>query len=73
MQNNKDIVIATERGSSLPVVLGNCPSCDSGDRSLVLIDFVPNGVQPEFSTVYFKCLCCMTVTQKRVCEVSEGR
>lgn len=70
MQSNKGIVIATEGGSSLPVVLGNCPSCGNGDRTLVLIDFVPNGVSPEYSTIYFKCINCMSITQKRVCEVS---
>jgi len=73
MQSNKDIVIATEGGSSLPVVLGKCPSCGAGDRSMVLIDFVPNGAQPEYSTIYFKCISCMSITQKRVCDVSEGR
>jgi len=72
MQNNSNISIANERGSSLPVVVGNCPSCGVGDRSLVLIDFVPNGHELKYSTVYFKCMCCMNITQKRICDVAEG-
>jgi hypothetical protein len=69
---SKPIVIATEMGSSLPVVVGDCPSCGVGERSMVLIDFVPNGYRPEHSTIYFKCVCCMTITQKKICEVSES-
>ena len=72
MQSENAIKIATEGGSSLPVVVGNCPSCGAGDRSMVLIDFVPNGHRPEHSTVYFKCLCCLSLTQKKVCDVAEG-
>ena len=71
MAVNNSIKIATEYGNDLPVVIGDCTSCGSGDRSLVLIDFVPNGHQPEYSTIYFKCLCCMNIIQKRVCEVAE--
>ena len=71
MQNKDTIHIAVEGKSTLPVVLGNCPSCGSGERSLILIDFVPNGQRPKYSTVYFKCICCMSITQKKVCEVSE--
>jgi len=71
---SKDIiVIATERGSTLPVVLGSCPSCNVRDRSMVLIDFVPNGYNPEYSTIYLKCICCMSITQKKICEVSEEK
>lgn len=71
MQSNKGIVIGTEGGSNLPVVVGNCPSCSSGPRSLVLIDFVPNIRLPEYGTLYFKCIKCFNITQKRVCEVTE--
>lgn len=71
MQRNKDIVIGTEGGSNLPVVVGNCPSCGSGPRSLVLLDFVPNLRNPEFGALYFKCVSCFSITQKKVSEVTE--
>lgn len=70
-RSNDHIVIATDGKSTLPIVVGKCPSCNSGDNSMVLIDFVPNGYRPEHSTIYFKCMCCMSITQKKVCEVSE--
>ena len=71
MQKNKDIVIANENGSSLPVVLGNCPSCGSGHRSLILTDFIQNAYNPERSSVFFTCLKCFNVIKRRVCDVAE--
>jgi len=71
MQKNNEILIGTEGGSNLPVVIGNCPSCNSGPRSLILLDFVPNLRMPEYGNLYLKCMKCFTITQKRVCEVTE--
>jgi len=70
-QSNELIRICSEVGSNVPVVIGHCPNCGSGDRSMVLIDFVPNGHQPEHSTLYIKCLVCTTITQKKIIEVAE--
>jgi hypothetical protein len=72
MQKSDSIKVGSELGSNLPVVVGKCPSCGTGDRSMVLIDFVPNGVNPEHSTIYFKCLCCMNITQRKICDVAKG-
>ena len=72
MQRSDEIKICGEIGSNVPVVIGNCPHCGIGDRSLILIDFVPNGVHPEHSTIYFKCVACSTIAQKRVSDVTEG-
>ena len=44
MERSKDIILGSEKGSSLPVVVGKCPSCGLGDRSLVLVDFKHNKV-----------------------------
>ena len=71
MQRSKEIKVGTEGGSNLPVVVGNCPSCESGPRSLILLDFVPNLRSPEHGNLYFKCLKCFTIVHKRVCEVTE--
>jgi len=71
MLPNNELRVCSELGSNVPVVIGNCPSCGSGDRSLILIDFVPNGLQPEHSTLYFKCISCTTITQKKIIEVAE--
>jgi hypothetical protein len=71
MQSNKELKICGEIGSNLPIVVGDCPHCGLGDRSLILIDFVPNGHQPEHSTIYFRCIGCSTITQKKVIEVAK--
>jgi len=72
-QKSNDIIIANEGGSNLPVVIGNCPSCGLGDRSMILIDFVQNHIDSKFSTLYFKCIACAKITQKRICDVAEGK
>jgi phosphoribosyl 1,2-cyclic phosphodiesterase len=71
-QKSKAIMIASEVGSNVPVVLGECPTCGAGDRTMVLIDFVPNGKSPEHSTLYFKCLSCFNINQRRICDVAES-
>ncbi|CAB5220929.1 hypothetical protein UFOVP247_58 [uncultured Caudovirales phage] len=55
---------------NLPVIVGECPKCNSGDRGLVLVDFVNNPVSPDSSTVYLKCLCCTAVYQTNIKEVA---
>jgi len=58
------------QGSNVPVVVGNCPKCGSGNRSLVLTNFALNGKNPRASMVYFKCICCMGVVEKNIIEVA---
>lgn len=69
MIQSNNIYIVDDRG--IPSVVGNCPSCKKGDRSMILIDFVPNRSRYEFSTVYLRCICCNTVHQKQIREVTE--
>jgi hypothetical protein len=71
MQSKNKILIGTERGSNFPVVVGSCPHCNIGNRSLILVDFVPNGFRPEYSMVYLKCIGCTSLLQKKVGEVTE--
>ena len=72
MQKNDDeIRVCSESGSNVPVVLGNCPKCGSGNRSLILTNFALNGRNPSASMVYFKCISCMSVIEKLITEVSE--
>ena len=57
---------------SLPVVIGDCPRCGVGDRSLILIDYVHNPLHEDRSTVYIKCVACTQVFQTNITEVTNG-
>ena len=70
-QSDNKIKICAEEGSSLPVVVGNCPICGSGNRSLVLTNFALNGRNPKASMIYFKCIACFNTIEKRIIEVAE--
>jgi hypothetical protein len=70
MVSSKPISIVQD--GSLPVVLGDCPNCKLGPRSLILIDFVPNLGKPDNSTVYLKCISCNSIHQRKIKEVAEG-
>ena len=69
--SNNELRVCSEVGSNVPVVIGTCSHCGMCERSMILIDFVPNGYQPEHSTLYFKCIGCSTITQKKIIEVVE--
>jgi len=71
MQRNNDIKICAEVGSNVPVVIGNCPHCNSGSRSLVLTNFALNGKNPQASMIYFKCISCLGVVERNIMEVAE--
>jgi len=64
MEKSNTITVASD--GNLPVVIGDCPSCGSGDRSMILIDYVPNLKNSIDSTVYLKCICCNTIHQRKV-------
>jgi hypothetical protein len=70
-RSDEQIRVCAEAGSNVPVVVGNCPKCGSGNRSLVLTNFALNGRNPSASMVYFKCIACMSVIEKLITEVSE--
>lgn len=65
-----NIVLATEKGSNLPVVVGSCPTCGLGTRSLVLIDYKHNKFFPDQGLINFQCIGCADIIIKRVFEVS---
>lgn len=72
MQSNKEgIKVCAEAGSNIPVVIGNCPKCGSGDRSLILTNFALNGRNPQASMVYLKCIACLSVIEKKIIDVAE--
>jgi hypothetical protein len=71
MQKSDDIKVCAEPGSNVPVVIGSCPKCGSGNRSLVLTNFAMNGRNPQASMVYFKCIVCLSTIEKNILEVSE--
>lgn len=66
--DSKDVVIVVD--NNVPVVKGQCQTCNSGDRSLVIVDFVPSRLHNVNSTVYIKCMCCNSVYQTKVKDVS---
>lgn len=57
---------------NLPIIVGDCPNCGVGDRSLILIDYVHNPKHEGMSTCYLKCVACTNVIQTNVKEVSHG-
>lgn len=69
MQKSNTIIVVAD--GSLPVVIGDCPSCGAGDRSLILIDYVPNLKNDIDSSVYLKCICCNTIHQRKVKDLVE--
>jgi hypothetical protein len=64
----KDVAVVIE--NNVPVVFGECSTCNSGSRSLVIIDFVPSKIRSVNGTVYIKCICCNSVYQTKVKDVS---
>lgn len=70
MQSNKVIKVAAD--GNVPAVIGDCPSCGAGDRTMILIDYVRNLKSDIDSTVYLKCLCCSTIHQRKVKDLAEG-
>jgi transcription elongation factor Elf1 len=68
---NKDVVIAVD--NNVPVVFGECTYCKSGNRSLVIVDFVPSKLHNTNSIVYLKCISCDSVYQTNVKDVSKSR
>ena len=72
MQKSNDIIVASERGNPLPVVVGKCSHCGCGDRSLVLTQYLPNSYSPELGVMRFQCVKCFKSVHRRVCDVTEG-
>ena len=70
-RSDERIRVCAEVGSNVPVVLGYCPRCGSGNRSLVLTNFAMNGINPSASMIYFKCIACMSVIEKLLIDVAE--
>lgn len=65
-----EIFIGAEDGGRIPVVIGKCPGCGVGERSLIIIDFISNPKQSvTHNVVYLKCLCCDQVFQKKIIDV----
>lgn len=52
-------------------VVGECPSCHRGDRSLIIVDFIPNYFSSISSTVYMKCITCDTTYESQVSALAE--
>ena len=69
MLQSNAIYVVDDRG--IPSVVGNCPTCGMGDRTLVLIDFIPSKTHYELSKLYLRCICCSTIHQKQIKEIAE--
>lgn len=70
-QRSNKIRVCTEAGSGVPVVVGDCPACEMGDRTLILLGYLPSFMGPAYNELFFKCVCCQEVTVRRICEVAE--
>ncbi|CAB5221445.1 hypothetical protein UFOVP245_157 [uncultured Caudovirales phage] len=63
MNKRKGVLVHIE--NSVPLVFGEC-KCESGNNSLILMDFIPNRLSPEDGAIYLKCICCSTIYQTKV-------
>lgn len=70
MPSNSNIFICAEM-DGLPVIVGKCPKCNNGDRSLILTDYIPNPFAPENGAVFLQCIGCSSMFKKRIYEVTE--
>jgi hypothetical protein len=69
MSNPEQVIVGMDR--NVPVIQGSCPKCNIGNRSLILIDFVPNYTKSEDGIIYMKCMGCFTIYQTKVKFVAE--
>jgi len=69
MNDPEQVIVGMDR--NVPVIQGSCPKCNIGNRSLILIDFVPNYSKSEDGIIYMKCVGCFTVYKTQVKFVSE--
>jgi hypothetical protein len=53
----------------LPIIKGECPDCHRGDRSLIIVDFVPNRKNNTESTLYIRCIACASLYQSKVKQI----
>ncbi len=67
-KENKDVVIVVD--NNVPVIRGECTQCKRGDKSLVIVDFVPSRLHNINSTVYIRCVCCNSLYQTKVKDLS---
>jgi len=52
-------------------VVGECPSCQTGERSLIITDFIQNFFSSTQSTVYMRCIACDTTYETTVSSLAE--
>jgi hypothetical protein len=69
MSNPEQVIVGMDR--NVPVIQGSCPKCNIGNRSMILIDFVPNYTKSEDGIIYMKCMGCFTIYQTKVKFVAE--
>jgi hypothetical protein len=69
MNQAGQVIVGIDR--NVPVIQGECPKCHIGNRSMILIDFVPNRFRAEDGIIYMKCLGCFNLYQTKVKFVAE--
>ena len=67
--NSDNISVVTDKG--VPSIIGECPMCQRGTRSLIIADFVPNRLSPIESTVYIKCIACLSLYQTKTKDIAK--
>lgn len=54
--NNGDVYIAVDR--SVPVIIGNCPTCNCGSRSLIIMNYTKKTSYLN-DVIHIKCTGCL--------------
>lgn len=67
MRSKNKVIVHIDR--NMPLIYGECVTCNHGKHSLILIDYVPH-IKPGESIVYLKCMVCATIHQTKVKAVS---
>lgn len=65
----KKIVVMKE--GDIPVVIGECPKCRRGERSLVIVDYIKNTRNKDLNLVKIECVACSKELLRYVNEVTE--
>lgn len=72
-KNNKISKIVIEEEDDIPVLRGPCPRCNSGDKTLIIINFVKNTRNERLNIVKIKCISCLKEYYKYVAELTKNK
>lgn len=68
-KNKKGLAVIEEK--NMPMIIGECSKCQTGDRSLVIINYMKNNHGEHLNMVKIKCISCFKETYKYVNEITK--